>query len=261
MDDRTEKTAPDHEWAQDEYGVSHLVYTFPQGVKRIVQGVKAAVERLSDMRPMLIPHPFPTGHRNRTEWCLGEFRVGARYNDDTDKEEGGFVVRIEARDFGSECPPSIEGGSTLPDRILHVLNIVAPLERLIMLSCYTPEGYYVGDVNSALKFYGAWGLTDVQPMKVAAGKEGVFEAITRKAACSVGFDPKEEAWVGWSHRAACVFKIGHVVEEGNCEASTGWCPDYLEAHPEEDLSVPVGFEVKTAEDSKRCAIAFAESVS
>ena len=246
-----EKTEKDHGWAQDEYGVSHLVYTFPQGVERIVQGVKAAVVRLADMRPMLIPQPFKIGHRNRTEWCLAEHRIGQRYNDDTGEEEGGFKVRVELRDFGSECPPSIEGGSTLPDRILHVLNVLAPLERLVMFSCYTPEGYYLGDLGCAMRIYGAWGLTDVMPTSVAAGGSA-SEAVTRKLSCAVGFDPKEEKWVGWSHRAASSFGVGYVAQEGYCETS-----DY----PDSKRAVPVGFEVKTLDDAKRCAVAFAASVS
>lgn len=245
-------------WGTDEYGVSHLIYSIPQGIERIIRGVAAAVERLSDGKLFFIPRPALMGQRNRTEWCLVEYRVGTRYNEDKGKDEGGFGVRVELRDFGSECPPPIKG--TWPDRVLHVLNLIAPLERMIMLSCYTPEGYYLGGIDDAMRYYGSWGLTDVQPVKVAAGVECAFDAIARKSACAVGYDPEKKAWVGWSHRAACVFKIGHVVEEGNCEASSGYDQRYIEKHPEMDLSVPVGFEVVTVEDSKRCAIAFAESV-
>jgi len=253
-----EKAVPDHGWGQDEHGVSHLVYTFPQGVKRIVQGVQRAIERLSGMRPMLIPKPFPIGFRNRAEWCIGEFRIGAEYNEETDQYEGGFVVRIEVRDFGSECPPPING--TWPDRILHVLNVVAPLERLIMLSAYTPEGFYVGSLEDAITVFGRWGLTNVQPWSVAAGGCR-FTAISEKTTCSVGFDPENQKWIGWSHRAANGYGIGYVAEEGYPETSSGFCPDWIAEHPEDDVSVPIGFECKTLEDAKRCAIACAESLS
>jgi len=56
------------------------------------------------------------------------------------------------------------------------------------------------------------------------------------------------------------FGVGHVVEEGYGEASSGSTNEKLEGHPEANLSVPIGFEVKTLDDAKRCAIAFAESV-
>ena len=78
---------------------------------------------------------------------------------------------------------------------------------------------------------------------------------------SIGFSEKEQKWYGWSHRAFCGFGIGHIAKEGGCHTTSGWTEEYLKEHPEEDLSVPVGFECKTLEDCKRCAIAFAESVS
>lgn len=62
---------------------------------------------------------------------------------------------------------------------------------------------------------------------------------------SIGFCPSQNKWYGWSHRAICGFGIGFIVEEGMCQ----------------DGTLPIGFEVKTLEDSKRVAISFAESVS
>jgi hypothetical protein len=130
-----------------------------------------------------------------------------------------------------------------------------------MLSCYTPEGFFIGGIDEALVIYGAWGLTDVQPFRVAMGTQCAFDAITNKNSCSVGFDRKKQEWVGWSHRAAASYGIGYVAQEGHCETTSGWSEEYLEEHPEDDISIPVGFEVKTLEDAKRCACAFAESVS
>lgn len=231
----------------DSDGISHQTYTFPQGIERLVRGVAERVHRLAQGKMLWIKDPKPIGFRNRTEWAIGEIKVE------------GFVVRIELNDFGSECPSPIKG--TWPDRLLHQLYKLLPLERWLMVACYTPEGYYIGDLNQAFVTYGAWGLRDVQPFSVAAGVECAFEAIENKYTCSIGYDPKKEAWVGWSHRAASIFEKGHLVKKGNCEASSGFCTDYLDEHPEEDLSVPIGFEVKTLEDSKRCAIAFAKSVN
>lgn len=41
---------------------------------------------------------------------------------------------------------------------------------------------------------------------------------------------------------------------------SGWTEDYLIAHPEDDISLPVGFTAKTIDDAKQMAMAFAESV-
>ncbi len=250
-------------WGRDDHGISHLTYTIPQGVERLVRGLAQHLRTLLKTRPMLIPAPFKIGKRNRTEWCIAKHRIGGEYSDETEQEEGGFFVQVELRDFGSEGPAPIKG--TWPDRLLHQLYPLLPLERLVMLACYTPEGYYIGGLDQALVVYGAWKLTDVQPIAVAVGTcEGeslsTEEVVERKLTCQIGFDPKGEKWVGWSHRAASEFGIGYVAEEGYCETTSGWSDEYLAANPKDDLSVPVGFEVKTLADAKRCAIAFAESV-
>lgn len=78
---------------------------------------------------------------------------------------------------------------------------------------------------------------------------------------SIGFSEKEQKWYGWSHRAIYGFGIGYIAKDGDSCTTSGWTDDYLKEHPERDLSVPVGFEVKTLEDAKKVAIAFAESVS
>lgn len=78
--------------------------------------------------------------------------------------------------------------------------------------------------------------------------------------CSIGFCEKEQSWYGWSHRAMYGFTVGYVAKEGDCVTTTGKIESYIIDHPEEDRSVPVGFECKTLDDCKRCAIAFADSV-
>ena len=87
-----------------------------------------------------------------------------------------------------------------------------------------------------------------------------FSNIDSPVAC-IGFSKKEQKWYGWSHRAVYGFGIGYVAEKGDCCTTSSWTDEYLKEHPEADLSVPVGFEVKTLDDAKRCAIAFAESVN
>ena len=78
--------------------------------------------------------------------------------------------------------------------------------------------------------------------------------------CCIGFNPVEEKWYGWSHRAMCGFGVGDIVKEGDCCATSGYTEDYLKEHPEADTSLPIGFEAYVLEDAKKMAIAFAESV-
>jgi len=86
-------------------------------------------------------------------------------------------------------------------------------------------------------------------------------ASPTNSTCSIGKSFHDGKWYGWSHRAIYGFKIGDKVEEGDCCASSGLTDEYLKEHPDEDLSLPVGFEAKTEDDAKRMAIAFADSVS
>jgi hypothetical protein len=79
--------------------------------------------------------------------------------------------------------------------------------------------------------------------------------------CSIGKSRKDGKWYGWSHRAIFGFKIGDVVKEGDLTNTSGFIPEYLAEHPEEDLSLPIGFKAMTDEDARRMAIAFAEAVS
>ena len=120
-------------------------------------------------------------------------------------------------------------------------------ETFVMRSAYTPEGDYIGNPKWARKLT----KRGIKPEK-ASPDDNV---------CSIGFCANENKWFGWSHRAMYGFAIGDIVKEGDCAASSGWIDEYLAEHPEEDLSLPVGFEAKTLDDAKRIAIAFAESVS
>lgn len=79
--------------------------------------------------------------------------------------------------------------------------------------------------------------------------------------CSIGFSARDQKWYGWSHRAIYGFGVGAVAKEGDCVCSSGWTDEYLAEHPDEDLSLPVGFEAETLDEAKRMAVAFAESVS
>lgn len=79
--------------------------------------------------------------------------------------------------------------------------------------------------------------------------------------CSIGYQPKENKWYGWSHRAIQGFTIGDVVKEGDLTTTSGYVEEYRIQHPDEDMSLPVGFKALTLKDAKRMAIAFAKAVS
>ena len=116
-----------------------------------------------------------------------------------------------------------------------------------LVAAYNLEGDYVGDEKTAEYL----------------SKKGIKaeKSDSKYTVCSIGFCESEQKWYGWSHRAMFGFGIEHITKEGNCECSSGFTEEYLKDHPEEDKSMPVGFECKTLEDCKKCAIAFAESVS
>lgn len=118
----------------------------------------------------------------------------------------------------------------------------------IMKSAYTLSGDYIGNSIDGHRLVVKHGIA---PEKRTSASN----------VCSIGFCEKKQKWYGWSHRAIFGFGIGAVVKEGDCCASSGWTDEYLEEHPEENLSLPIGFEAKNLDDAKRMAMAFAESVS
>lgn len=115
-------------------------------------------------------------------------------------------------------------------------------------NAYTLDGDYIGDEKLA-KYLCV--QNRIKPEKLTPSSK----------VCSIGYSNKDGKWYGWSHRAIYGFSIGDVAKEGDCVTTSGWTDEYLQEHPEADVSLPVGFEAKTIEDAKRMAIAFAESVS
>lgn len=132
-------------------------------------------------------------------------------------------------------------------------------EAVVIPSAYTLEGnYYIGSSKWAHRLFVKHGLRQVQP--VFPGEEGNGG---RGTTCAIGFNPAEQRWYGWSHRAMCSFGIGSKVEsEDHLCAQTGWTDEWLSEHPEDGaLICGVGFEAKTLDDAKRMARAFADAVA
>lgn len=93
------------------------------------------------------------------------------------------------------------------------------------------DGSYIGSERDA-KF-----LCDNKGIRPEKSKD-------ENEVASIGYSSKDRKWYGWSHRAIYGFKPGDKVSEG----------DAIEG-------VDPGFEVKTEDDARTVAIAFASSVS
>lgn len=77
--------------------------------------------------------------------------------------------------------------------------------NLTMKSCYTTNGnFYIGSPDIAKFLCKKKGLIDIQPAK------------EDHTICSIGFNPFEEKWYGWSHRAIHGFSVGDKVKVGDC---------------------------------------------
>lgn len=166
-----------------------------------------------------------------------------------------YKAGYEVWDEKTVCPgltaEVIDGGDNpaeaaeLADQITTQAGVA---EVFWMRNAYTPTGDYIGDPKIAYYLCKKRGIA---PEKRWPGSN----------VCSIGFCEREQKWFGWSHRAIYGFGVGDVVKEGDCTAASGWTDDYLAAHPEADLSLPIGFKAETLDDAKRMAIAFADSVS
>ena len=81
--------------------------------------------------------------------------------------------------------------------------------------------------------------------------------------CSIGFCEKDQKWFGWSHRAICEFKVGHIVTEDSILRSNGWiegCDQYIKEQDEIDSFFRTGVVAVDSTDCRRFAERFAEAV-
>ena len=124
-----------------------------------------------------------------------------------------------------------------------------PADDVEVKAAYDHQGQYLGDWKMARFLIRKKGIRTFE-------KRG-----NQSCVCSIGFNPEEQKWYGWSHRAIYGYGIGDVVEKGDCTATSGWTDEWIAEHPEDGGALPVGFTAKTIEDAKKMAVAFAASVS
>lgn len=154
--------------------------------------------------------------------------------------------------------PKYDKGTVYKEKCLEMLKKYVDLKTekvdggndWSMTSCYSKQdGSYIGEPDDAWAYLFNLGI------------ETFYKAEPNDKVASIGFNPVEEKWYGWSHRALYGFGIGHITEEGNCETTSGYIEEYIKEHPEElDKLIPAGFKCETLNDCKKVAIAFANSV-
>lgn len=91
----------------------------------------------------------------------------------------------------------------------------------LMHPIIAPDGSYVGDAKV--------GGNHVRWL----ARHGIFEPQCPDGKTSCIGKHKDGRWIGWSHRAACGFKIGSTVKKGDC-AYTPRTPEELKA----DITTP-----------------------
>lgn len=126
----------------------------------------------------------------------------------TQKTKFGYEIRKEQwpnPDF--EAVVIDDGGD--PEMVAEVMDALAQgaePEFLEMTSCWTDDGYWIGDEERAKYVCEVLGIAP-KP------SEGVKPGDLRP--CQHGWSEKDQSWYGWSHRAMCMFSVGSVVSIGD----------------------------------------------
>lgn len=116
-----------------------------------------------------------------------------------------------------------------------------------MTSAVNRSGDYVGCPEIEPGYFRFWVDHGIVPEK----------AQPEHNCCSIGFSEKEQKWYGWSHRAIHGFGIGDKTHKGDAGVIS---------EPGQACMAPVeypraGIKLKTLDDCKMAAIAFADAVS
>lgn len=111
-------------------------------------------------------------------------------------------------------------------------------EPVIMISCYTPKGDYLGDRDTVKHLIKEYGITQFE------AHEGSTSRVV-----AMGYSPTAMRWYGWSHRALAGFGIGDKIFEA-------------EFGDDQTPFIEHGTEtIETLEQAFQAAKAFAEYVS
>jgi hypothetical protein len=175
------------------------------------QAIREAFIKLTGIEPEYIFSGWGAELTETEQWIIDDER--------REKPIPPFVPKNGERVF--------EEGYVLRNEPCHFID-----SSTYLISAYTPSGDYIGSYEDALRLVVENGI---QPQK----------RTPTSNVCSIGYQPQEKKWYGWSHRAIHGFKVGDVVKEGDCTAD----------------GLPVGFTAKNLADAKKMAEAFAESVS
>lgn len=106
--------------------------------------------------------------------------------------------------------------------------------NMVMNSAYSwPELQYIGNTKDAYQLWNKFGITEFYPLddytpatldKSIADRakdllkygDELIPYLQQSKVCSIGWNPSEQKWYGWSHRAIHGFTIGSEVKKGNC---------------------------------------------
>ena len=190
-------------------------------------------------------------------------------------ERGNFLVDNGDGTLHAQQLPSIvkyvnEGGILVLEETVLDNGRITCIKGKLPYDLYTPKDWTEEEVKALPDF--VYYNSNVDNGYIGSEREYKFLVedkgliLIQKAepsdnTCSIGYQPTENKWYGWSHRAINGFTIGSVVEEGDLTATSGLVKEYRVQHPEEDMSLPVGYIAKDLNGAKRMAIAFAKAVS
>ena len=107
------------------------------------------------------------------------------------------------------------------------------------------DNSYLGEDISCLKEFLRLGITE-QFQSRKARKKTLGLSFDSGNVAQLGFNPTEQKWYGWSHRAIHGFGIGYVVQKNSTVIIS--------------KKFPVGYKAKTLADCKELAKRFAQSV-
>ena len=115
----------------------------------------------------------------------------------------------------------------------------------------TQNGDFVGLSNlpkkyqNIIKFIRKHRLTNI--MSLSTATDGYIARTGYDPVC-VGYNKKEKAWYGWSHKGFMKFQVGDIINE-----EIFYIDDNYIIYPE----IKHGFVCHTLNDCKKCAIQFA----